>query len=87
RRIDDRFLGFGDVRLVVVLGFALGWLGIGYVLGGFFVANLLGALLGVALIALGRATRKSAIPFGPFLASGCEIALLTGPLFHSFHVA
>ncbi|MGB9111893.1 MAG: prepilin peptidase, partial [Acidimicrobiales bacterium] len=39
RRIDDRFLGFGDVRLVVVLGFALGWLGIGYVLGGFFVAN------------------------------------------------
>lgn len=86
RRIDERFLGFGDVRLVVVLGLALGWLGIGYVLGGFLVANLLGALSGLVLIALGRATRKSAIPFGPFLASGCEIAVLTGPLVRSlFH--
>jgi leader peptidase (prepilin peptidase) / N-methyltransferase len=88
RRIDDRFLGFGDARLVVVLGFALGWLGVGYVVGGFVVANLLGALVGVALIVLGRATRKSSIPFGPFLASGCEIAVLTGPFFRSlFHGA
>ena len=34
-------LGFGDVRLVFVLGLALGWLGIGYVLVGLFVASLL----------------------------------------------
>lgn len=80
RRVDERLMGFGDARLVAVLGFALGWLGIGYVLGGFLLANLLGAVCGVALIVVGRATRKSAIPFGPFLALGCEIAVLIGPL-------
>ena len=43
-------LGFGDVRLSLVLGLALGWLGVGYVLLGFFAANLIGAVLGIALI-------------------------------------
>lgn len=83
RRIDERFIGYGDARLVAVLGFALGWLGIGYVLGGFVLANFLGAVSGLALIISGRATRKTSIPFGPFLALGCEIAVLIGPLLHS----
>ncbi|MGA8297300.1 MAG: prepilin peptidase [Acidimicrobiales bacterium] len=84
--LDSRFLGFGDVRLVAVLGFALGWLGVGYVIAGFVIANLIGAVTGLTLIALGRATRKTSIPFGPFLASGCEIAVLVGSfLLSPFH--
>ena len=49
--ISPRILGFGDVRLSLVLGLALGWLGVGYVLLGFFAANLIGAVIGIALIA------------------------------------
>jgi leader peptidase (prepilin peptidase) / N-methyltransferase len=84
RRVDARLIGGGDVRLVAVLGFALGWLGVGYVLAGFVIANFIGALVGIVLIALGRATRKTAIPFGPFLALGCEIAVLISAFLHSF---
>ena len=44
-------LGFGDVRLALVLGLSLGWLGVGYVLLGFFAANVFGAVIGLGLIA------------------------------------
>jgi leader peptidase (prepilin peptidase) / N-methyltransferase len=85
-RIDSRLLGFGDVRLVAVLGFALGWLGFGYVIAGFLIANLIGAVVGLALIASGRATRKTQVPFGPFLVSGCEVAIFAGSfLLSPFH--
>ncbi len=47
--IDPKYLGFGDVRLSLVLGLALGWLGAGYVLLGFFAANVFGAVIGIAL--------------------------------------
>ena len=66
---SPRILGFGDVRLSLVLGLALGWLGVGYVLLGFFAANVIGALLGIALIATKRMSRTDRIPYGVFLAS------------------
>ena len=47
--VSPRMLGFGDVRLALVLGLALGWLGVRYVLLGFFAANLIGAIIGIAL--------------------------------------
>ena len=72
-------LGFGDVRLAPVLGLALGWLGVGYVLLGFFAANLIGAVIGVALIATKRMKRQQQIPYGVFLALGCAVAVFAGP--------
>jgi leader peptidase (prepilin peptidase)/N-methyltransferase len=76
---SPRLLGFGDVRLSVVLGLSLGWLGIGYVLLGFFAANLIGAVVGIALIATKQMERQSRIPYGVFLASGCAVAVFAGP--------
>jgi leader peptidase (prepilin peptidase)/N-methyltransferase len=76
---SPRLLGFGDVRLAVVLGLSLGWLGIGYVLLGFFAANLIGAVIGVWLIATKQMERQSRIPYGIFLASGCAVAVFAGP--------
>ncbi len=71
-------MGFGDVKLAGVLGLHLGWLGWGQLALGAFLAFFLGGVVGLALIATGRATRKSAIPFGPFMLVGALVAVLVG---------
>ncbi|WP_267243166.1 prepilin peptidase [Streptomyces sp. PR69] len=76
--IHPRGLGFGDVKLAVGLGAALGWYGWGALFTGAFAGFLLGSLYGLALIALRRADRKSAIPFGPFMLLGAFGGLLLG---------
>jgi leader peptidase (prepilin peptidase) / N-methyltransferase len=76
---SPRLLGFGDVRLAPVLGLALGWLGVRYVLLGFFAANLIGAGVGVALIVAHRMERQQQMPYGVFLAVGCAVAVFAGP--------
>lgn len=68
--LSPRSLGFGDVRLGPVIALALGWLGWRYAFWGFFGANLIGAAVGVALIAARRAGRRTPVPFGVFLAVG-----------------
>ena len=83
---SPKYLGFGDVRLAPVLGLALGWLGIRYVLLGFFAANLIGAVIGIFLIATKRMARDQQIPYGVFLALGTSVALFAGPaLLAPFH--
>jgi len=76
---SPRILGFGDVRLSLVLGLSLGWLGISYVLLGFFAANLIGALVGIGLVATKHMERQSRLPYGIFLAAGCAVAIFAGP--------
>jgi leader peptidase (prepilin peptidase) / N-methyltransferase len=71
-------LGDGDVRLSPLLGAYLGWLGLAYVPVGLFLGFLFGAVVGVAAMAAGRAGRRSAIPFGPFLAAGTVVAVFVG---------
>jgi leader peptidase (prepilin peptidase) / N-methyltransferase len=82
-----RGMGFGDVRLAGVLGFATGWLGLGHTFVGFFAAFVLGAVIGVAAMAVSGAGRKTRIPFGPFLAAGAVLTVLWGsPVAHAlFH--
>ena len=77
--LSPRLLGFGDVRLAPLLGLALGWLGVRYVLLGFFAANVIGAVVGIALIATKRISRRQQIPFGVFLALGTALAIFAGP--------
>jgi len=76
---SPRYLGFGDVRLAPVLGLGLGWLGIRYVLLGFFGANLIGAVVGIVLIAAKKMSRNQPIPYGVFLALGVALAVYAGP--------
>ncbi|MBI5090711.1 MAG: prepilin peptidase [Actinobacteria bacterium] len=71
-------LGDGDVRLSPLLGAYLGWLGLAYVPAGLFLGFLFGAVVGVAAIVAGRAGRRTAIPFGPFLAAGTIAAVFVG---------
>lgn len=71
-------MGFGDVRLSLVLGLFLGWMGGMQVFGGLFLGFFLGAVIGMVLIAVGSRGRKQHIPFGPFLAAGTMIFVLFG---------
>jgi leader peptidase (prepilin peptidase) / N-methyltransferase len=74
-------MGEGDVRLAPLLGLYLGYLNPGIVPVGLFFGFLLGAVVGVAMMALGRGDRKTALPFGPFLAAGAVIAVFAGQWF------
>lgn len=78
--ISPRAMGWGDVRLGPLVALGLGWLGARYAVLGFLLANLIGAVVGVALIATRRATRRTPVPYGVFLALGAVLALPLGAL-------
>ncbi|WP_324652109.1 A24 family peptidase [Georgenia sp. H159] len=67
-------LGMGDVKLGALLGLWLGWLGWEAVLLGVLAGFVLGGLAGVLLMAVGRASRTTAIAFGPWLLLGAAVA-------------
>jgi leader peptidase (prepilin peptidase)/N-methyltransferase len=71
-----RGMGEGDVKLAFVLGLFLGR-DVGPAL---FVALIAGTLVGAAVIARKGVAegRKTAVPFGPFLALGAVVALFAG---------
>ena len=71
-------MGMGDVKLAFPLGLYLGWFGWGQVFLGGFLAFLLGAVVGVTLIATKIKSRKDVVPFGPFLALGAMLTILWG---------
>ena len=71
-------MGFGDVKLAGVLGLYLGYLGWGEVVIGGFLGFLFGGVLGGSLMLMGKAGRKTAIPFGPFMLAGALVAILFG---------
>ena len=74
-------LGFGDVKLLALLGLVLGWAGWGVLLSGVLFGLVIGAVGSLALLATRRAGWRSAVPFGPPLLAGAYVALaLTGPL-------
>lgn len=71
-------MGDGDVRLSPLLGVYLGWLNPGLVAPGLFLGFLSGAVVGLVAMAVGRGGRKTAVPFGPFLALGTLAAVWVG---------
>lgn len=73
-------MGFGDVKLALSVGAALGWYGWGVLFAGTFAGFLLGSLYGLGLVLARRGSRKSAIPFGPFMIGGALLGLLLGAL-------
>jgi leader peptidase (prepilin peptidase)/N-methyltransferase len=74
-------MGDGDVRLAPLLGMFLGWINPGIVLPGLFFGFIAGAVVGVAMMAVDRAGRRTAVPFGPFLALGTIVAIFVGQHF------
>jgi prepilin signal peptidase PulO-like enzyme (type II secretory pathway) len=61
----QQWIGGGDVKLAVALGLIVG--GPAKALAVLFLASLLGSVVGVPAMILGKNGRKTRIPFGPFL--------------------
>lgn len=68
-------MGFGDVKLAAMFGALLGP---GLALLAILLAAFAGSLTGVAMMARGRGTMKTALPFGVFLAPAAMIAWVWG---------
>lgn len=78
-------MGLGDVKLAGLLGMFLGWTGWGALAVGAFAAFLLGGLYSLVLLAAGKASRKSGIPFGPWMLLGAWAGILAGaPLWKGY---
>jgi len=65
----------GDVKLALCMGAYLGW----SVIPALFLGFVLGAVVGVVLVARQKGDMKTAMPFGPFLAFGGVVGLFLGP--------
>ena len=68
-------MGGGDIKYIAAAGALLGWEKVLLII---FIGALLGSLVGLFRIAVQKKSRKSLIPFGPFLATGTLLTLFYG---------
>lgn len=71
-------LGFGDVKLAVLLGLFTAYQSWGILAVSVFAAVFIGGLVAVGLLVAGRKGRKDVIPFGPPMVVGAYVALVVG---------
>jgi len=68
-------MGYGDFKLLAMLGAWLGWQALPAVI---LLSTLVGSIIGIFLILFKQHDRSHPIPFGPYLAVAGWIALLWG---------
>ena len=68
-------MGFGDVKMLAMIGAFLGWQ---LMLVTLLTASLTGSIIGGAMIAVDRGNMKYALPLGSFLAVGAVVATHVG---------
>jgi prepilin signal peptidase PulO-like enzyme (type II secretory pathway) len=69
-------IGRGDVKLAGVLGLFLGWLGEASWMLGVLLGFAFGGTVAVALLISRKASRKTEIPFGPYMIAGAIVAIV-----------
>ena len=69
-------MGFGDVKFLACIGAFLGWKGVLFSL---FSGSMIGAVIGLAMMAATRGRSGGRIPFGPYLALGALLWVAAGP--------
>ena len=77
-------MGFGDVKMLAMIGAFLGWK---LMLLTLVLSSFLGSIVGVAIIAINRGDMKYALPFGTFLAIGAMIAAAVGDSIVTWYAA
>ena len=68
-------MGYGDFKLLAALGAWLGWQ---MLLPVILIAAVVGAVTGIAILAIRRQSRATPIAFGPFLAAAGWLVLMFG---------
>ena len=68
-------MGFGDFKLLAMLGAWLGWQMLPVIV---LLSSLVGAVVGISMILFFKKDRTIPIPFGPYLAGAGWLALLWG---------
>lgn len=68
-------MGYGDFKLFALFGAWLGWQALPMIL---ILSSVVGAVIGLALLARRGQDRHTPLPFGPYLAAAGWLALLWG---------
>jgi leader peptidase (prepilin peptidase)/N-methyltransferase len=68
-------MGYGDFKLLAALGAWLGWQALPVII---LLSSVVGAVVGISLIAIKGRDKNIPIPFGPYLATAGFLALLGG---------
>ena len=79
-------LGAGDVRLMAVLGWHLGFLSYSAAIWAMFTACCFASIFGLALVATRRGSLQHRIAFGPFLALGTVTAIFANEMLPSLFI-
>lgn len=79
------WIGFGDVKLAIVLGLLVGGPANALLL--IFLASFFGSLAAAPMLIKGKATAKSHIPFGPFLMLAAVVTVLFGSYITRWYLA
>ncbi|MCP4981659.1 MAG: prepilin peptidase [Gammaproteobacteria bacterium] len=76
-------MGYGDFKLLAMLGAWLGWKPLFIVI---LTSSVVGASVGISMILLKKTSRSTQIPFGPYLAAAGWITLLWGDQLMRFYL-
>ena len=75
-------MGYGDFKLLAALGAWLGWQMLPLIV---LLSSVVGALVGVILMASGRLKKDKPMPFGPFIAAAGWVTLIWGEQIINFY--
>jgi len=76
-------MGFGDVKLIAPVALLLGWQ---KTLVGMFFAFMIGGIVGIFLLVLGKKRVGQVIPFGPFIIIGAALSLIWGDVIFNWYM-
>jgi leader peptidase (prepilin peptidase)/N-methyltransferase len=77
-------MGYGDFKLLSALG---AWVGFSYLPQIILISSVVGSIIGISMIILGKTKQQQPIPFGPYLAVAGWIALLWGEQINTSYLA
>jgi leader peptidase (prepilin peptidase)/N-methyltransferase len=69
-------MGYGDFKLLAAIGAWLGWMSLPTVI---LISSVVGAIIGIGMIAMSRHGWGKPLPFGPYLALAGLVTMIWGP--------
>src|SRR4029077_21242698 len=81
--IPREAMGRGDLKFLAAIGAFLGWRG---VLFSIFAGSVVGSIVGLTTLLIGKRVWSAKLPFGPYLALGALIWLLFGSKFVEWYL-